>query len=494
MVTFQREGTVLAGEERMLIDGELLPTSSGRSFAVIDPSTGERVGSATDGTVEDTRRAVAAARRAYDTTEWSRDSEFRYHCIKQLESALTDEKERLRRIEITEVGAPISATAAHIEGPIAEVAYWAELGRSFDYLVDTGMRDIGGRSVRHLVQYSATGVVGAITPWNVPFYLNITETIAPLMAGNAVVLKPAQLTPWAGAELGRIVAEKTDVPPGIFNVVLSNANEVGAALAADPQVDVVTFTGSTETGRRILAAAAPTVKKSILELGGKSAHIVLDDADMTACLPRAAAAAAVMSGQSCVLCSRILLPRSRYDEGIEILKSAMESITVGDPWDPATVQGPLISAQQRDKVLGLIADGVASGARLVTGGGAPSQPARGYFVQPTLLVDVDPGSVVAQQEIFGPVLTVTPYDTDEEAVAIANGTIYGLSGEVSGADDDRALRIALRLTTGTTAVNGAPFFSLGSPFGGVKQSGLGRRNGLDGFREYLQTKTIGVPG
>jgi acyl-CoA reductase-like NAD-dependent aldehyde dehydrogenase len=275
--------------------------------------------------------------------------------------------------------------------------------------------------------------------------------------------------------------------------VLSNANEVGAALSADPRVDMITFTGSTATGRKVLAAAAPTVKKTFLELGGKSSHIVLDDADLTRCLPMAAATACMMSGQSCTLSSRILLPRSRYGEGVAILKATMETFPYGDPWDPTVYQGPQISETQRQKVLGLIASGVESGATLVTGGGIPEHLPQGYFVQPTLLSDVDPDSRVAQEEIFGPVITVTPYDTEDEAIAIANNTIYGLSGEVGSADDERALRVALRMRTGTIGANGGTYFGLTSPLGGYKQSGLGRRNGEQGFEEYLEIKTIGLP-
>jgi acyl-CoA reductase-like NAD-dependent aldehyde dehydrogenase len=347
---------------------------------------------------------------------------------------------------------------------------------------------------RRKLSYEAVGVVGAITPWNVPFYLNIAETVPALMAGNTVVLKPAQLTPWSGSELGRIVAQETDIPAGVFNVVTSNANEVGAALSADPRVDMITFTGSTATGRAILAAAAPTVKKTLLELGGKSAHIVLDDADFASALPLAAMMACVMSGQSCILPSRILLPRRRYDEGLEILKAAMENFPVGDPWTPGVMQGPQISGIQRDKVLGLIRSGLDSGARLITGGGIPEHLPAGYYTQPTLLADVHPDSQVAQEEIFGPVLTVTGYDSDDEAVMIANNTIYGLSGEVSGTDLDRAVGIAQRMRTGNVTINGKSHFGITSPFGGTRQSGLGYRNGDLGYTEYLDIKTIGMPG
>ncbi len=493
MTGAQTETGVLAGDERMLIDGELQHTGGGATFDVIHPASEQVVGQATDGTVADMERAVGAARRAFDTTRWSHDVEFRYHCLTQLHDALERDKERLRRILVSEVGCPISVTGSQIEDSIGEVEHWANHGRAFLYLQDTGVHDTVLGPANRKIHYDAVGVVGAITPWNVPFYLNIAETVPALMAGNTVVLKPAQLTPWSGTELGRIVAEETDIPAGVFNVVVSNANEVGAALSADPRVDMITFTGSTATGRAILAAAAPTVKKTLLELGGKSAHIVLDDADLNACLPMAAMMACVMSGQSCILPSRILLPRSRYAEGLEILKASMEAFPIGDPWDPGVMQGPQISETQRQKVLGLIRSGIDSGARVVTGGGIPESLPIGYYVQPTLLADVDPDARVAQEEIFGPVLTVTSYDTDDEAIAIANNSIYGLSGEVSSVDVERALGVALRMRTGNVTINGKSHFGITSPFGGTKQSGLGRRNGEEGYKEYLEIKTIGLP-
>lgn len=478
----------------MLIDGEMTEAAGGRRFDVVNPATGLSAGEAADGGVEDAARAVRAARRAHSQTNWVHDPDFRAHCLMQLQAALREERDRLRHIQVTEIGAPISLTPALVDGPINEVAYWARFGRDFDYLVDSGIKNIGPTSARHFLHYDSPGVVGVITPWNAPLFLNVSDTMAPLMAGNAVVLKPSPLSPWSGSELGRLVAEKTDIPPGVFNVVLSNGDDVGAALVADPEVDVITFTGSTETGRRILAASAPTIKKSILELGGKSAHVVLDDADLESCLPRTATSVAVMSGQACILRSRVLLPRRRMVEGVEILKAALEAINVGDPWDPSTLQGPLISDSQRQRVLGMIAAGVGAGATLVTGGGVPNGLDRGFYVKPTLLADVEPDSLIGQQEIFGPVLTVTAYDSEDQALDIANGTMYGLSGEVSGADEERCMRVALRMRTGTVSVNGAPFSHLDSPFGGVKQSGLGRRNGLHGFLEYLQPKTIAVPG
>jgi aldehyde dehydrogenase (NAD+) len=493
MTNAQSETGVLAGEERMLIGGELQFTASGATFDVTHPASEQVAGRATDGTVADMERAVGAARHAFDTSDWSRDVDFRFHCLSQLHQAFDRNKEHLRRVLITEVGCPVTVSGSQIESPIEEVKHWAEHGRDFDYLVDTGMHDTPMGPARRKISYEPIGVVGAITPWNVPLYLNVAETVPALMAGNTVMLKPAQLTPWSGSEYGRIVAEETDIPPGVFNVVVSNANEVGAALSADPRVDMITFTGSTATGRAILSAGAPTVKKTLLELGGKSAHIVLDDADFNSALPLAAMMACVMSGQSCILPSRILLPRSRYDEGIELLKTSMENFPVGDPWTPGNLQGPQISETQRQKVLGLIASGIESGGRLVTGGGIPESLSTGYYVAPTLLADVDPDARISQEEIFGPVLTVTPYDTDADAVAIANNSIYGLSGEVSSGDLERALSVAKRMRTGNVTINGKSHFGITSPFGGTKQSGLGRRNGAEGYLEYLEGKTIGMP-
>jgi aldehyde dehydrogenase (NAD+) len=484
----------LAGDPRMLIDGELQTTASGATFDVIDPATEEVAGPATDATIADMGRAVAAASRAFDTTDWSRDVDFRYHCLIQLRDALVEDKERLRRIVVTEAGTPIAMTRMiQLEFPIVEAGHWPEFGRTFEYWRDSGVHQGLGTRSRRILQFEPIGVVGAITPWNAPLHLNIAESFPALMAGNAVVLKPAQLTPWSGTELGRLVAEKTDIPAGIFNVVVSNDNEVGAALTSDPRVDMITFTGSTATGRRVLAAAAPTVKKVFLELGGKSSHIVLDDADLTTCLPTAAATACVMSGQSCTMSSRILLPRSRYAEGLEILRASLEAFPYGNPWDPNVYQGPSSSETQRQKVLGLIQSGIDSGATVLTGGGIPKHLPKGYYIEPTLLADVDITSRIAQEEIFGPVLTVTPYDTEDEAIAMSNNTIYGLSGDVTSADLERATRVASRMRTGTVTVNGGSYFGLTSPLGGYRQSGIGRRNGVHGFEEYLEVKTIGQP-
>lgn len=487
---------VLAGEERLLIDGELTGAAGGATFEVINPATEEIAGIAADGTPADFDRSIAAARRAFDSNAggWRDDVEFRARCVTQLREGLIRAQERLRRILVTEIGTPIAMTyGIQLAFPIEEAGYWPDVARNFTFLRDGGTHRGLGRTFRQKLQYIPVGVVASITPWNSPLYLNITETVPALLAGNAVILKPAQLTPWAGLELGRIAAEETDIPPGIFQVVVSNDNDVAAALTSDPRVDMVSFTGSTAVGRKILAAAAPTVKKTVMELGGKSTHIVLDDADLAKVLPMAAGGVCTMSGQGCTNATRVLLPRAKLAEGLAILKATVEQFPYGDPWDMKNYSGPAISGVQRDKVLGLIEGAVAAGATLVAGGGKPAHLPVGYYIEPTLLSDVDPRSVIGQEETFGPVVTVTPYDSEEEAVAIANDTIYGLAGQVSSGDDERALAVALKIHTGTVGANVASTFSMTSPLGGVRQSGLGRRYGDHGFEEYLEVKAIGVP-
>jgi aldehyde dehydrogenase (NAD+) len=293
--------------------------------------------------------------------------------------------------------------------------------------------------------------------------------------------------------MGQLVAEHTDIPAGVFNVVTSSDHNVGEVLARDPRVDMVTFTGSTATGRRVMAAAAPTVKKVFLELGGKSANIVLDDADLGAAVGGGAFAVSFHAGQGCAITTRLLVPRARYDEAVEVAKATLESIPYGDPTDPAHFMGPLISARQRDRVLDYIGKGVAEGARVATGGGVPAHLPAGYYVEPTLLVDIDPGATVAQEEIFGPVLVVLAFDDDDDAVRIANSTIYGLSGAVSSASLERAEAVARRLRTGTVSVNGGVWYGADVPFGGYRQSGLGRESGVQGFEEYLELKAIARP-
>jgi aldehyde dehydrogenase (NAD+) len=477
-------------EHRMLIGGELV--DSAQHFDNINPATEQVCGTVADGTAADMDRAIGAARRAFDRSSWSYDRDLRRRCLTQLRDALVAEREHLLSVISTESGSPIAVTY-QVDAPIEDLTYWIGVMDAFEYERDLPTVTSFGMPSRRLLQHEAIGVVGAITPWNYPLYLNMAEVAPALAAGCTVVLKPAPDTPWAATELGRLAAEHTDMPPGVLNVVTSSDHLVGQQLASDPRVDMISFTGSTATGRKVLAAAASTVKKTFLELGGKSPHIVLDDADLASVLPGAAPGLCMHAGQGCTLLTRMLLPRSRYEEGVEILGSAFAGVPYGDPRDPSVIQGPQINRRQQEKILGYIATGVEQGARVVTGGSRPAHLPSGYFVEPTVLADVRPGSVVEQEEIFGPVLVVVPYDTVEEAVAIANGTMYGLSAHVSSASEDRALAVARQLRSGTVSINNSLWLAPDTPFGGYRQSGLGRRNGDIGFAEYMELKAISLP-
>ena len=479
----------------MLIDGQLAPEAAGRTFPNINPATEEVIGQTADATVEDMQRAIGAARRAFDESSWSTDHAFRRHCLEQLQAGLSEVREQLRQVVVAEAGSPVALThMVQVDPPIDDLSFWARLATDYEYERQLPDSMFLGRPNRRLMLREPVGVVGAITPWNFPLYLNLAKVGPALAAGNTVVLKPAPDTPWSATLIGRIVAEKTDIPAGVFNVVTSSDHLVGEVLTTDPRVDMISFTGSTATGRRIMAKGGETVKKVFLELGGKSANVYLDDADLAAHLPLSAFGVCMHSGQGCAITTRLLLPRSRYEEGVELVRSSFQGVPYGDPAGPGTIQGPLISQKQLDRVMGYIEKGKAEGARLVVGGGRPTNMSRGYFVEPTLFADVDPDMVIAQEEIFGPVLAIIPFEDDDDAVRIANNSIYGLSGAVTSASLERAMSVARRIRTGTIAVNGGMWFGIESPFGGYKQSGVGRENGMLGFEEYLEIKTVGLPG
>jgi len=482
-------------EPRLLVDGKLTEGSGGGTFDNVDPTTEAVLGVTADGTAADMEAAIGAARRAFDETSWSTDHELRRRCLGQLQAAVAAHKEELRAITVAEVGSPIALTYANqVDLPIDDLAYWVDQPVRYDYERWLPERDVFGQPQRRLVRREPAGVVGAITPWNFPLNLNLAKLGPALAAGNTVVLKPAPDTPWSATALGRMVVEETDIPPGVVNVVASSDHLVGEVLTTDPRVDMITFTGSTVTGRRIMAKGADTVKKVFLELGGKSANIVLDDVEEPgSAIGVSAVGVCTHAGQGCAITTRLLLPRSRYDEFLAQAEAMMAGVTYGDPWDPANLQGPLISARQRDRVLGYIEKGKAEGARLVRGGGVPAHLDKGFFVEPTLFADVDPKATIAQEEIFGPVLVVIAYEDDDDAVRIANDSIYGLSGAVTSASEERALAVARRVRTGTLMVNGGFWNAPDVPFGGYRQSGVGRENGTEGFEEYLEVKAIALP-
>ncbi|WP_039797954.1 aldehyde dehydrogenase [Nocardia araoensis] len=478
-----------ADGSRLLIGGKLVEGADG-VFATVNPATEEVLGLAADANAADLDAAVDAARTAFDETDWSRDHAFRAHCLAQLRAALESHVEELREITIAEAGAPRMLTSGpQLEGPVADLGYAAGLPETYAWETDLGVAEPMGIKTRRLLRREPIGVVGAITPWNFPHQINFAKLGPALAAGNTVVLKPAPDTPWCAAAVGAIIAEETDIPAGVVNIVTSADHALGARLTADPRVDMISFTGSTATGRAVMTGAATTVKKAFLELGGKSAFIVLDDADIAAACSVAAFSVCVHAGQGCALSTRLLVPRAAYDQAVQAAAATLGGIEPGDPADPRTVCGPLISERQRARVERYLDIARAEGGRIVVGGGRPDRE-RGFFVQPTLIADVPNSSTVAREEIFGPVLVIIPHDGDEDAVRIANDSPYGLSGSVWGTDPERIRYVTERVRTGTLGVNGGIWYSADVPFGGYKQSGLGREMGIAGFEEYLETKVI----
>ncbi len=477
----------------LLVDGQLVPGGAG-AFETVNPATEEVLGTAADASAADMDRAIGAARRAFDELAWSRDVPQRARCLRQLSAALQRRTEELRSLTIAEVGAPSFLTrGAQLEGPVADLAWFADLAEGYEWVRDLGVAKPMGVPSRRVQYREPAGVIGAITPWNFPHQINLAKLGPALAAGNTIVLKPAPDTPWCAAALGSVIAEETDIPPGVVNIVTSSDHALGAQLTEDPRVDLVSFTGSTATGRGVMTACAATVKRVFLELGGKSAFVVLDDADLAAACAMAAFTVCTHAGQGCALTTRLLVPRARYDEAVQATKDVLEGIGVGDPADPGTVCGPLISARQRDRVEGYLRLATAEGGGFACGGGRPAGHERGFWIEPTLIVGLDNAARVAQEEIFGPVLVLIPHDGDDDAVRIANASPYGLSGAVHGTDLERARAVAARIRTGTLSVNGAVWYAADAPFGGYKQSGIGREMGVAGFEEYLETKLVAEP-
>lgn len=478
--------------ELMLIDGELVGATDGATFDNINPATEEVVGSVPDATSSDVDTAIRAARRAFDETGWATDTELRQRCLRQLQAAFHKNIDLIRPALVTETGTPVLLTrSVQLDAAVGFLSHYIDLLDTYEFerpLPTTPGGPSGVRTVRR----EAAGVVAAITPWNYPLYLNLCKMSAALAAGCTVVLKPAPDTPWSATLIAELIVEHTDIPPGVVNIVTTADNGVAAQLTTHPKVDAVTFTGSTATGRRIMAAAAGTIKRVTLELGGKSAAIALDDADLAQVVPGIMGAVCSHAGQGCALNTRLLVPRKQLDLAVEIAKATAARLPWGDPQDPTNLMGPLISQRQLETVLGYCELARQEG-RIALGGRRSDRFPRGYFVEPTVVTDVDPAARIAQEEIFGPVLVVLPFDDDDDAVRIADGTIYGLSGAVFSADTERAVAVAHRLRTGTVSVNGAPYFDPGSPFGGYKQSGLGREWGIEGLEDFLEVKTIARP-
>jgi aldehyde dehydrogenase (NAD+) len=470
------------------IGGEWVAASTSRALPVWEAATGQPLGEVVEAGAADVDRAVSAARRALPG--WAATApEERAAALLRLADAVTRRSGALSTLVARQNGMPLALCAAGNVGVLTQaLRYYAELAAEGCAREQRRARSYHGSVHVRRVPF---GVVAAIVPWNYPLGLAGLKLAPALAAGCTVVLKPAPETSLDAALLMDAVTEAA-LPPGVVNLVTGAAG-TGQALVRHPGVDKVSFTGSTSAGRRVASACGAALRPVTLELGGKSAAIVLDDADPARVLRRLAFLSFVHAGQSCFLHSRVLVARSRYAEMVDGLAALADGFVLGDPLDPVTTMGPLVSARQRDRVEGFIAAGRAEGARLVAGGGRPADRERGWFVRPTVFANVDnAGMTVAREEIFGPVVCVLPYDSEEQAVAIANDCAYGLAGTVFSADPQRALGVAQRVEAGTVGVN---LWTLdpAAPFGGVKASGLGREYGPEGLAAYQSTRAVLVP-
>ncbi|GGL41738.1 aldehyde dehydrogenase family protein [Nocardia jinanensis] len=479
-------------QQRMLIDGELVGATGGREYGNVNPANEEVIGPAPDATAADVERALAAARRAFDEGRWAGDIEFRRHCLTQLQDELRADLDTIRAAHTAEVGMPVGlAQTVGVDAPVEWLRYWPELMSTYAWETERPVTEFMGAKSKRIVRREPGGVVGAITPWNYPFQLNLAKLGAPLAAGCTVVLKGAPDTPYSATLLAAAVS-RTDIPAGVVNIVTTQDNSVAEILTTHPAVDQVTFTGSSRTGKLIMRNGAETIKKVSLELGGKSAAIILDDVDLAQILPFAAGIVCMHAGQGCALMTRVLVPKAQMGLAAEIVRAVYDQFPYGDPQQPENMMGPLINARQRDRVLDYIEAGKQE-ADLIAGGGRAEQFEKGFWVQPTAFANVSNDARIAREEIFGPVLSLIGYGDEEDAIRIANDSVYGLSGSVFSADIERATRVARRIRTGSIGVNGGGFTAPDTPYGGYKQSGIGREYGVEGLEDFLETKAIGIP-
>jgi acyl-CoA reductase-like NAD-dependent aldehyde dehydrogenase len=474
--------------DRFYIGGEWVTPSSTATIDVIDSSNEEVYFSVAEAQAEDMERAISAARAAFDNGPWPfLPHRERAEYLRALSKELSARSDALGEIWPRESG--ILAMIAKFSAPMFATVfdYYADLADTFTW-EERAQPTMGGSF--GLIVREPVGVVGAIIPWNAPIQLAIYKMAPALLAGCTVILKASPEAPGAAYLLAEC-AEAAGLPAGVFNVLTAD-REVSELLVKDPRVDKIAFTGSTAAGRRIASLCGERIARYTLELGGKSAAVILDDADLSAAAMAIAGAECMISGQVCSSLTRLVVPRRRHDEFVDALAGTFSQVVVGDPFDPSTQMGPLAMERQRDKVLDLIAKG-KSEAKLVTGGGKPTHLERGYYIEPTVFADVDNSMTIAQEEIFGPVLSVIPAADEEDAIRIANDTIYGLNASVFTNDADKARAVAARLRSGTVGHNGFRT-DFGIAFGGFKQSGVGREGGVEGLLPYLETKTVILDG
>ncbi|MBT0778729.1 aldehyde dehydrogenase [Paracoccus sp. pheM1] len=473
--------------DRLFIGGEWVAPSSGTFVEVISPMTEEPVASVVSGDRADADRAVAAARMAFDHGPWPRMAlAERIEVLARLRDLIAERQDLIAELVTTENGCPISTSQwMQAAGPRVLMDVFFDLAPQYPFS-DLRRTPLGNG----LVLREPMGVVAAVVPWNAPLLLAILKMTPALLCGNTVILKPAPETPVNAYLLAELV-QQAGLPPGTVNVLPAD-RETSEYLCLHSGVDKVSFTGSTAAGQRLGGLCGQEIRRITLELGGKSAAIILDDADIPKAVENLRLASLRNSGQVCSNKTRILVPRRRRDEILDALAAMVGTMPVGDPMDPATEIGPMVSARQRDRVEGYVARGKAEGATLVLGGGRPGHLGRGWFVEPTIFADVDQNATIAQEEIFGPVLAVLNYDSEDEAVAIANNSQYGLHGSVFSGDDGHAVAVARRIRTGSVDINGAGagFYS---PLGGFKKSGIGREAAIEGFDAYVEMKSIGLP-